>query len=194
MGRGKHGKPLDHPLGSINIPFKAVVRQEIDAAVSMYVTHQNLVATHLLSHAAHALMRAYAKKKGISLKADIYRMVDEVIPEVSKAVIDGFSWAYNGLKHFKSETDGEVILHPSFTQVELFLCIGDYIVLFGEPSKPMAIFFSWYSETKGGVVDGKTNLYPSAALNLPMYDRLAEARAILAQVEALARVANGDKA
>ncbi len=186
MARGNKNK-FDHPPGSITFPFQDIVRSELEAAIQMFVTHQNLVAAHLLTHAAHELMRANAKSRGIRLDADIHSLLREVAPKHAKDAIDAFQWAYNGIKHFKSEVDGNITFHPKYVELEIWLCIGDYTSLFKGLTDIMQIYFRWYLASKSDGDDWLPNvseLFPSAALKLPLSQKLKEAKAMVAGLNA----------
>lgn len=186
MTRTRKGKERPVSPDDITFPFQKVIIDEIEGAVTMFVLRQNFVATHLLNHAAHQMMRAYSKAKKIPLQADLHAIIREVIPDIAKDAIDGFLHAYNGLKHFQSENEGNVTINPTLMKFEIWLCIGDYMALFGKPTETMAVYHHWYMAMKiaeAGHAPPERNMFPSAAINAPLGQTLKEAKAILAAIE-----------
>lgn len=186
MARTRKSKERAASPDDITFSFQEVLIDEIEGAVTMYVLRQNLVATHLLTHASHQMMRAYSKAKEIPLEADIHAIVREVIPDIAKDTIDGFLHSYNGLKHFQSKNDGRVTINPILARFELWLCIGDFMALFGKPTPTMAVYHHWYMAMKiaeAGHALPEGNMFPSAALKAPLGQTLKEAKLLLMQIE-----------
>lgn len=186
MSRSRKRKERVASPDDITFSFREVLIDEIEGAITMFVLRQNLVATHLLTHAAHQMMRAYAKAKGKTLQADLHALVREIIPDIAKEAIDGFLSAYNGLKHFKSENEGDVTINPTLMKMEVWLCIGDYMALFGKPTPTMAVYHHWYTATKFAAVGRpppEPNMFPSAALKAPLGQTLKEAKEMLSKIE-----------
>jgi hypothetical protein len=186
MGRGNYDG-LTHPPDSTTYPFQDIVRSEIEAAIEMFINHQNMVATHLLTNAAHELMRANARSKGVVLDADLHEIFRRITPKLAKGAIDTLQWGYNGLKHFKSEVEGNITLNTRHTTVALWLCVGDYVGLFKSSTDIMRLYFRWYVASK---TDGRDWMpedegrFPSAPLDLPLHERLREAKIELAAINA----------
>ncbi|MDO9311487.1 MAG: hypothetical protein Q7T85_07290 [Nitrosomonas sp.] len=119
------------------------VRAQLDAAIEIYFTHDNLIAVHTLTAAAYNILRDIALKNGTKHPFIKRTFVDEYPEQKRKIIKDFINYPENFLKHADRDLDISITLDPQLTEILLM----DALAYFRDKneSKPLyyEVFKAW---------------------------------------------------
>lgn len=128
-----------HRLGK-----QEIARRELDTAIRLFFEEADPVSILVLASASGAISRDVCKAKGIAKSmGDILeggRSPDEV-----KAIRRQWNTAYNHFKHAKDDPSTYVTFHEQLNDAVILRAIFDYQMAFGERTRPMNVFWAWFS-------------------------------------------------
>lgn len=172
----------EHPEGSITFAPEQICRDELDAAIVVFINDLNYVAAHVLAQAAHEVMRGYAKRNQLPLRADINTVLREALGDDAKDVIDVFNAPYNAMKHFNGDDAAKT--HPHLIELRLMEACKEYGQLFGHMTPKMALYIGWCMAVtprlRASLEPTLITAFKSATVEGSRSHQLKEARSILA--------------
>lgn len=183
MVKRRNAASAEHAEGSVTLTTEEICRTHIEAAIFEYAHRQTIAPCHLLASAAHDLMRGYAKRHKLKLRADLHSTVRDLLGDKAKDVIDQLKLPYNSVKHFINDSDAAVTMHPSFVELTLLQALLEFGSLFGALTPNMVVFATWVHlvhpriQTKYGVAAG--SLLPSALTGTTRHDQLTDVRRMI---------------
>jgi len=182
-------KPPTPPEGSFEFTVPELCRSELDAAIDVLVQRGNLIATHVLASAAHDVMRGYATREGLELRADMPTIFGRLAPAKRDRLVDAIFHPYNSMKHSNS-SDVAVAVHPDLVDATLFCATQEYGSLFGHLSPKMVCYIAWFTVVKpslrassGEGLSSILQMFPSALAESERPDQLLELKELLREID-----------
>jgi hypothetical protein len=125
-------------------PERAIDKQEaarhlIHTAIRLIAAREDPFAVHLLIHSADKILIDLAKARGKALRMD---WEAHIKPEYHEEFFKRYRETYNYLKHANRDFDDTLgVRDIAMTNaMNLFMCVVNYMDLFGQPTHHMALF------------------------------------------------------
>lgn len=127
------------------------IRSQLDAAIELFFTSDNAVATHTLAAAAYNALKDIAKREGAEHPFIKTEYLESLSPEERERTHKLLHEPENFFKHANRDPNGEIMFNPELTELLLIDACAYFRSVEIERPKHYGALIIWAGKTKESI-------------------------------------------